>query len=570
MILTAILGFGLGRMVVPGTPDSGATDATISMERVTSSGRVWHATVSPDGRLVAYVEMNEELASLRMRQLTTGGETVVVESSGDFLLRPEFDPGGEFLYYIGGARDDASSTDTATLFRVPVLGGVSRKILDDTRSAVRIAPDGQRALYVQQDSSGSRMVVRDLADGSVIPLDPGEGELMPPMAWSPDGRFVAAAVYIADAQGLISIQIHDLTTGTSRLLPQDWGALDHLAWPDDDAGLIVSAASDQSNWLFHLWRVPVDGRPARNLTPGTSNYLDVSASRGGEVVTAVSSDWFTDIWRAPGGNMAALERLTEGFEQGAFGLTSLADGRVVQVRRDFRISVLDPETGREAVVDGENSCRNLDAHPSEPMIVYDSWRGGDMAAWVQRADGSGLRKVIPAQPADAYPRFAGDGDWIVYRLITDDTESIAKVPIGGGEPTILVPTGARAPAVSPDGQRVAYVPDDGRGTEDTVRIIALNDGQELARLSLDLPVDVSDIWSQNLCWTPDGEAISLAIRTLDGGVNIWRVPLDGSTPSPVTGFTTEFVRKHAWTADGDLLLTRGTEREDVVLIRNTR
>ena len=55
----------------------------------------------------------------------------------------------------------------------------------------------------------------------------------------------------------------------------------------------------------------------------------------------------------------------------------------------------------------------------------------------------------------------------------------------------------------------------------------------------------------------------------DGTTNVWRFPLDGSAPRPVTTFTSEHVINYRWSRDGKMLaLSRGTYSTDVVLIKS--
>ena len=67
-------------------------------------------------------------------------------------------------------------------------------------------------------------------------------------------------------------------------------------------------------------------------------------------------------------------------------------------------------------------------------------------------------------------------------------------------------------------------------------------------------------------WAPGAHAIEdLVFR--DGASNLWRFPLDGSTPRPVTTFASEQISNYRWSRDGKTLaLSRGTRSADVVLI----
>jgi hypothetical protein len=52
-------------------------------------------------------------------------------------------------------------------------------------------------------------------------------------------------------------------------------------------------------------------------------------------------------------------------------------------------------------------------------------------------------------------------------------------------------------------------------------------------------------------------------------MNLWTLPLDGGPPRKITAFVSDQIIHYAWSRDGkQLLLTRGKESSDVVLIRN--
>jgi Tol biopolymer transport system component len=69
-----------------------------------------------------------------------------------------------------------------------------------------------------------------------------------------------------------------------------------------------------------------------------------------------------------------------------------------------------------------------------------------------------------------------------------------------------------------------------------------------------------------LTWAPDGRAID-ASDPHDG--NVWRYPIDGTTPRRLTNFTGGRIRALAWSPDGQrLAVSRGIDRADVVLLTN--
>lgn len=75
--------------------------------------------------------------------------------------------------------------------------------------------------------------------------------------------------------------------------------------------------------------------------------------------------------------------------------------------------------------------------------------------------------------------------------------------------------------------------------------------------------------SRPLRWTPDGRAICF-LNTVNGVGNVWEQPVAGGPPRPVTHFTSEDIFGFDWSRDGRLALSRGTQPNDAVLIKNFR
>jgi len=71
------------------------------------------------------------------------------------------------------------------------------------------------------------------------------------------------------------------------------------------------------------------------------------------------------------------------------------------------------------------------------------------------------------------------------------------------------------------------------------------------------------------CHTSSPCCKSLALKTVGGVSNIWRLPLDGGEPRQLTAFATQRITSFAVSRDGKRLApARGTTSSDVVLIRN--
>jgi Tol biopolymer transport system component len=78
------------------------------------------------------------------------------------------------------------------------------------------------------------------------------------------------------------------------------------------------------------------------------------------------------------------------------------------------------------------------------------------------------------------------------------------------------------------------------------------------------------IGSAGLRWAPSGKALQYLL-TRSGATNLWEQPLTGKEPRQVTKFPSGRIFDFAWSRDGkQLLLTKGNQSSDVILIQNFR
>jgi hypothetical protein len=73
-----------------------------------------------------------------------------------------------------------------------------------------------------------------------------------------------------------------------------------------------------------------------------------------------------------------------------------------------------------------------------------------------------------------------------------------------------------------------------------------------------------------VAWTPDGRALLYRVRT-NKVANLWRQPLAGGTPAPITDFRTDDLFDFGFSPDFKrIALARGKETSDLVLISGFR
>jgi Tol biopolymer transport system component len=166
-----------------------------------------------------------------------------------------------------------------------------------------------------------------------------------------------------------------------------------------------------------------------------------------------------------------------------------------------------------------------------------------------------------------------DGKWVVYPgpSPNDSVYRIYKISTDGGEPVELAKGRVYEPAVSPDGQLVAYTRIDGQGARAKSKVV-------LQKVEGGSPVQEIEVPSaftpMYLGWTPDGKALTFVRNTTGNTQNLYVQPLDGGAPVQLTHFDSEpaSIAAYAWSRDGKkLAVTRARYNDtDVVMFSGFR
>jgi hypothetical protein len=148
-----------------------------------------------------------------------------------------------------------------------------------------------------------------------------------------------------------------------------------------------------------------------------------------------------------------------------------------------------------------------------------------------------------------------------------DGPSIWRVPIQGGEPTLLIPAQSFDALPSPSGRLIYYSTFEWQERPVRTRVTRWNvvsavDGKQLFRLH----PDASGTFGVQPVWAPDESGLDYVV-TRKGVSNIWRQPLAGGPPVQITRFSAGKIFSIAWSRDGRWLsLASGINRSDVVLM----
>jgi Tol biopolymer transport system component len=230
--------------------------------------------------------------------------------------------------------------------------------------------------------------------------------------------------------------------------------------------------------------------------------------------------------------------------------------------RNFDLWLMDDDGNNRAMLTtDEHSNRDPFVTPDGKHIVFESWRksknGQKCGMWIMTVQGANPTFLAPTQ-CHVTASCSGECPWIIYDLYP---KGIWKIPIGGGTPVQIIKNEAFAPAISPDGSKIACFLMDRSNSEIPVIAIYPAEGGVPTRIFRTSP----NVEGKALHWSPDGNAIAF-IKTEAGVSNLWIQPTDNSPAKQITNFDSDQIFSFDWSKDGKIAIARGKSQNDVMLI----
>jgi Tol biopolymer transport system component/predicted Ser/Thr protein kinase len=535
--------------------------------RLTNSGTASIAAISPDGHYVVHLKRENQLPELWVRQTGTTSNVRILPP-GDFRVDGiAFSPDGSFVYY----NTYPATSGVATLFKVPVLGGVPVRVLEDVDSAVSFSPDSERFSFLRgRPKENATVLMIANTDGS------GMRELAvarPPIgfdtdraAWSPDGRtlIVTGGRRAANGTGRARLFAVDAASGTISDFGPDWIYINGVAWMPDGRSVIVCGTDTDASQSPQLWQVAWPAGDRRRITTGVNGYDTVSLSADGHTIATVEGEGHSNIWVYPmtGGPGRQVTFVARG-NPGGGGLAFTPSGRII--------------------------------YGAQP---------GDAAnqLFIMDADGSNVSQLTSIHDFAALPVVSPDEKWVYFNGGAREQSTIFRMPLAGGDPQQLThgQSDYRA-VVSPDGQWVYYASNGANGPEVMKIPAAGGDPKVVARAELrfSLATISSDgAWLYGAAWNQAGRRQQPAkVSTVDGTLafienppprgglmrdgktwlmadirnnvpGIYIRPPDGGSDRLIVNLGDEQSWRTALSFDGrTLAVVRGRSTSDVVLIR---
>ena len=575
-------------------------------------------SVTPDGRYRFYAEEDgggDE--HLFLRDLTTG-ETRPLTKGPGAVGNAIMSPDGKQIAYTIGWR---VAEDQLTELRLVGIDGSEPRVVYSNRDVVLLevhewSPDGKYvAATIFEKDRTSQLVMFSVADGSVRVLRTqvlktlNASSQWNKMSFSPDGRFVAYDLCPQGGWYPRDIFAVPVEGGPEIPLTQHPANDLLLGWTPDGRGVLF--ASDRSR-RWDLWVIPVsDGQPRGSpqmAYPNIGAFADgLGFTRDGSYYYGVEV-WENDVYLAT--LNTAINRL-----QGPKKLVShVGDRTSTEWSRDgqnlayawgggfgsgvgseydpFVLGIRSAKTGKERRLRLDGLIRH-GGHGFDPrwspegrFILADArerdYSGPLMDSQglyridVQTGSVTPLVQTTTVVAGIDSPAWSADGKAIFERrppprIVTRDLETGEEKELYRVVPPAQVhhwPTSNLA--VSPDGQRLAFVWTDAKNEKKTTALMVLPTAggkpRELVRAQDPARIGVP-------AWTPDSHHIMYA-RTVSGEkpkFELWRISAEGGEPQNL-GLVMEGLLPYGLSVHPDgkrVAFTAGRERHtDVWVLKN--
>jgi eukaryotic-like serine/threonine-protein kinase len=556
--LIAAAGFGVYKLAGHRAPTF--DPRTLTIRPLTDHGQVTSfATISPDGRLVAYGRREGE-RSLRVKQVATGSEvTVVPPQPGLFGTGAAFTPDGNYLYYPHG---DPNNPNNVNLYSVPSLGGTPRQVASDVAGAAAFSPGGKHIVYRRTlQEAGQDQILIANADGSgeqvIVQSNRGLGKgLFTAPSWSKGDLIAVGAFDVAKGQ-ITSILVYTPQGSLVKKFPQPT-MVTSLAWLPDDSGMLFVGAEKGAGLRSQIWFQPYPAGDAIRVSNDLSSYLSLSVTGDGRSFITTEQRQAATVY--VGESPAVLSdkidwKLTPISTQQATGydLSWTATGKLLQKDVSWHID--------ETAADGSNRIRLLEndsllfsAMPcgnGDSVVVGRVLEDNKPNVWLLNIVTGELKQLTfgtDVEKGDCTP----DGKWLLYteEAAPDGIGHMYKAPTGGGPPVELARGPTFSPIVSPDGRLIVYGKTEGQGAGTKSKIVVQRLGDGVIEKQIEMLASYDD-WHA-LGWTPDGKGLSFVHNTTGSTQNVYMLRLSGGTPVQLTHFNAEpgFVPAYAWSRDG--------------------
>lgn len=547
--------------------------AASSIKRLTTNGKVQLATLSPDGKLFAYVTNDLGKTSLWLGY-TAGGNNIELRPKSEAAYEQlTFSPDSSQLYF---SMSDERNPETS-VYRIPVFGGAADKFVDKLGTFV-LSPDGKQMAFGRGSDEGRVLLMAADLDGKteheILSVPQAQSFVYGSVSWSPDGKRMAFSCKREDDLFYQDLCVAEISSKKMERMPlPGYRSILKTAWLGSNDGVVVTAipTKNMSSVVnYQILHVEIPGGDIREVTNDLNTYnSDISVSDNSKSLLTIEHRQLNNVWVAPSENLSQARQITFGSfgkYDGLWGLDWTPDGRIVftnSTTETQHISVMNADGGERKDLTSPGFMDSaLTASNDGRYVVFHSIRGGngvETDIWRMDADGGNLKQLTFGGKSFV-PSVSPDSRYVYYKCWLGGVGELRRVPIDGGEPEILTDKQTSWPTFSPDGKYFAAT-----YRTDTLRLAIFSSETNQILNQFDLARTASIDMRPR--WTPDSRSVVYR----DGEYGYWSQSIDGGEPKRLDNLPLEKLYTYAWSKDGSqFAFVRGQEIRDAILITDFR
>jgi serine/threonine protein kinase len=524
-----------------------------------------NASISTDGKQVAYVDWRDNKANLWIRQLSQDLSSRLVEFNVEepAFLGTTFSPDGNAVYYVMANKKDPRGT----LYKVPsVVGRDPQIVRHNVGSPIALSPDGTKFAFIDyEQSGGSDLMVSKIDDSTEPELYKSRkpGDVFGAVAWSPDGKTLAYSVStLTDCCSMTLVELPAAGGEERRLTSQSWaGGVGQLRWLKDGSGLVLTG-TERRGGRSQLWYVSRSDGKARNIVNDLTDYgpnVSVSDDSSTLAVDISESTYSISIWEK--GNSRWI---TNGRYDGIGGGAWTSDGHVIYVTQtngNYDICIMNADGTNSKLLFSDPALSSQASMSSDGRyIAFSSERERNIGCiWRMDSDGSHLKRLTDG--ADYAPNFSPDGKWLFFNRQRLGRGTLWKIPVDGGEPIQISDKMLSEQAPSPDGAWVSCMYFDESTHQARPVLVSSSDG---SFKELNAPKDASPP-----AWWRGNREYLYSMR--DGkGDTFWTQPISGGKLTKIATFPAWSIQSYDVGSDDRLVVTQRNSTTDIALIKGFR
>ena len=537
--------------------------------RLTTSGKVTNATVTPDGKNIVFAQKEETGESLWLRH-ETGNQTQILPPQDVNFVGLTVSPAGDYAYYSVFSKNTA----ILTLSRIS-LGGGSPELLPDiaTDVSVSFSPDGKKFAFTESHTSVKETHLKTAdADGSnqkVLITTKGENRVFPifranPVAWSPDGETIACAVQETNETGTFyKILLVNAESGNEKYLSEKrWNYIENIVWKDvENLAFIVS---EPNSPVRQIWQISRKTGEAHRLTDDLNGYEWLS-SAGGNLFTLQKKVFsiLQVVDYTENTNMLQPKQVFSEFgtienvawsKDGRIFYNSWTSGKneIWQVNADG--------TAPQQLTVDSNLNFSFAVSPFDNTLVFSTLQNGKISLSAADSNGQNIRRLTDGTP-DTSPSFSPDGKIVFFQRGAAQPTLWRVAAEGGKQPEQLTGYFALRPVVSPDGKQIAYHFMDYGGKNPRWKLGLINSENRRLLNKLEFPIPITE---RKMVWHPNVNLLTMMFNKCENAGILLLSSADGKFQT-IENIATQKITSFAWSPDGSrFAFSQNFETNDVV------